>query len=238
VPKPKSVRQIILPCSTPMPNFLFDVVMPRVQPAHFYVLLAIVRKTWGWDKKRDWISLSQFKRLTGLARGTIVRALKLWQAAGLVRRARAGIRGTIAYEIPLDADLKEITGRLDGLVHRTNRSKRRQLTGLTVGPSPVQPVDTQKATQEKQIGESNASPLPDEEGKPPLTRTQLAIRRRDLRGYISSLKEHLKKPLLQPSERVRITAAVAEYRAELAQVEAALAAMPPRVTRPLNPNCF
>ena len=40
------------------------------------VLWAILRKTYGWHKKSDWISLSQFIELTGLTKPHIIRAIK------------------------------------------------------------------------------------------------------------------------------------------------------------------
>jgi phage replication O-like protein O len=40
------------------------------------VLWIILRKTYGWHKKSDWISLSQFVELTGLTKPHIIRAIK------------------------------------------------------------------------------------------------------------------------------------------------------------------
>lgn len=40
------------------------------------VLMAIIRKTYGWQKKQDRISYTQFEELTGLGRWHIARALK------------------------------------------------------------------------------------------------------------------------------------------------------------------
>ena len=38
------------------------------------VLDAIIRKTWGWNKKEDRISLSQFVDATGLKKDKVIRA--------------------------------------------------------------------------------------------------------------------------------------------------------------------
>ena len=42
--------------------------------AEFRVLLAILRKTWGWHKKQDTLSLNQIAELTGIPRRTVIRA--------------------------------------------------------------------------------------------------------------------------------------------------------------------
>jgi len=48
----------------------------RISGEEWQVLWAILRKTYGWNKKEDWISLSQFQELTGIKRPNIIRALK------------------------------------------------------------------------------------------------------------------------------------------------------------------
>ncbi|MCF7846722.1 MAG: replication protein [Candidatus Gracilibacteria bacterium] len=40
------------------------------------IFCAILRKTAGWNKKEDWIALSQFEDLTGMAKPNVCRALK------------------------------------------------------------------------------------------------------------------------------------------------------------------
>jgi len=40
------------------------------------IIAVILRKTYGWNKKEDWISLSQFAKLTGIKRNNISRILK------------------------------------------------------------------------------------------------------------------------------------------------------------------
>lgn len=47
-------------------NWLFDEVMPKTGMAAFKVVCAVVRKTWGWGKEWDMISLSQFSEITGI----------------------------------------------------------------------------------------------------------------------------------------------------------------------------
>lgn len=55
-----------------MPNSLFDIIMGRCSGAEWKLICAIYRKTRGWGKKTDLISLSQLQKITGLARSTAV----------------------------------------------------------------------------------------------------------------------------------------------------------------------
>lgn len=65
-----------VPNSFQLPNALIDEVMAELSPVAFCVLCIIVRKTKGWGKESDAISLSQFEALTGKSRKTIISALK------------------------------------------------------------------------------------------------------------------------------------------------------------------
>lgn len=59
------------PNYTQIPNAIFDYWMPILSPGEFKVLLAIARKTFGWHKERERISLRQLAELTGLNKRSI-----------------------------------------------------------------------------------------------------------------------------------------------------------------------
>ena len=63
------MRKEFTPNNTPTPNFVYDILMRKLPTDAFYVLLAMVRKTYGWESKRtmlsDQISLSQLMEMTG-----------------------------------------------------------------------------------------------------------------------------------------------------------------------------
>lgn len=48
----------------------------NLSPYESRILWAILRKTYGWNKKSDWISLSQFMEITQLSKPHIIRAIK------------------------------------------------------------------------------------------------------------------------------------------------------------------
>jgi len=48
----------------------------KLSPSEWQIIMVVLRKTWGWHKKDDWISLSQFEKNTGLHRTTVCKSLK------------------------------------------------------------------------------------------------------------------------------------------------------------------
>lgn len=59
------------------------------------VLMAVIRKTYGWHKKQDFISMSQFEKITGLDRRHIGRARKSLVRRGIITIASLGNRTAV-----------------------------------------------------------------------------------------------------------------------------------------------
>src|SRR3990167_5290590 len=81
IPERKGICQ---PNSAQIPNVIFDHWMKVLTPAEFKVLMCICRKTFGWNKSRDLISIRQIEILTGLARSSVINGLKTLEEHGLV----------------------------------------------------------------------------------------------------------------------------------------------------------
>jgi DNA-binding transcriptional ArsR family regulator len=76
------------PTTTPVPDLLFDAIMPELTESELKVLLYIIRRTYGFKRQSDTISLNQLAdgitrrdgrvldRGTGLSRSTVKRALR------------------------------------------------------------------------------------------------------------------------------------------------------------------
>lgn len=62
------MKRIEAPNYTQIPNVIFDYWMDKLTPAEFKVLLCICRKTFGFHKSVDRISLKQIEKMTGLSR--------------------------------------------------------------------------------------------------------------------------------------------------------------------------
>ncbi len=89
------------PNYTQTPNELFDHWLPLLGEAELKVLLVIMRKTFGWHKKRDIIAISQLAKLTGLLEETVVKATKCLQQKGLILREVMGVKGNQYTEYSL-----------------------------------------------------------------------------------------------------------------------------------------
>lgn len=93
------------PNYTQTPNILFDVLMADMGEAELKVVLAIVRQTLGYHKKRDPISLSQLQKLTGLSRTACSNGADYAIKRGIVARVSRGKRGVSVYELVVKSEV-------------------------------------------------------------------------------------------------------------------------------------
>ena len=78
-----------LPAFTRIPNDVIE-AMPELGNAELRVLLAIARKTYGWQKECDVISVSQLADMTGLTSRNTQSAITALLEKGLIARELAG----------------------------------------------------------------------------------------------------------------------------------------------------
>jgi hypothetical protein len=90
----------VLPATTPVPDQFFDELLPKLSGAEVKVLLYICRRTFGFKKSSDNISLSQLvsgirtkdgrtlDRGTHLGKASVARALKRLEEKNIIRRTR------------------------------------------------------------------------------------------------------------------------------------------------------
>ena len=69
-------NRLLIPNTCQVPNVIFDQVMPKVSHATFKVLMAIVRKTYGWNKVSDHISIKQITDMTGVKKTGVLASIK------------------------------------------------------------------------------------------------------------------------------------------------------------------
>jgi hypothetical protein len=109
------------PTYTQVPDELFDVLMPQLSDAELRVLLYIVRRTFGFKRDSDSISLSQMVKGitthdgrvldtgTGLAKSTVARGLKGLRDKGIIvaTRNQSKTRGDqpTTYRLRFKADI-------------------------------------------------------------------------------------------------------------------------------------
>jgi hypothetical protein len=61
---------------TAIPNWIIDDVMPVISPASAKVLMYVLRRTAGWQRESDAISVRQFSTTLNLSKPTVLKALK------------------------------------------------------------------------------------------------------------------------------------------------------------------
>ena len=77
-------------------NELYDAILEKLNSyRHLKVALAIVRKTYGYRKKEDDLTVSQLAKLTGIHRNNVGKALTELEEAGVINPVRPGEHGLI-----------------------------------------------------------------------------------------------------------------------------------------------
>lgn len=98
--------RITAPNYTQTPNDLADHWLPFLSGVETKVLVVIMRKTLGWHKKRDRISMSQLEKLTGCQEKAIATAIKSLIKKGLIAKFVDGPKGiqSTYYELIVQED--------------------------------------------------------------------------------------------------------------------------------------
>jgi phage replication O-like protein O len=96
-------REFEVKRSMQYPNVLVDEILPDLKPSAVKVLNVIVRKTFGWQKLSDELSLSQLEKLTKLRRAAVVAAVAELERIEVVtiRRGAKG-QGSNVYTLNVD----------------------------------------------------------------------------------------------------------------------------------------
>ena len=101
------------PNHTQTPNDLFDQWLPHLNESELKVILVIIRKTFGWHKQRDRISLSQMEALTGHCKKHICKAIASLQEKGFIIKEIEGILGKeevfFSLNVSEESEIKEIS---------------------------------------------------------------------------------------------------------------------------------
>ena len=132
---------IEVPNYTQIPNVYFDEIMQTLNQTENIVFLVIMRKTFGWHKKRDKISYSQIMEITGIkSRSTVSTALKGLLEKGLIETQKAG--QLISYTVSINE-----------LVQKIDQSKN--CTGTSPNSVLVQPKTGTETVHTKEILNKN-----------------------------------------------------------------------------------
>lgn len=139
---PQETQGLEAPTHTQTPNSLFDVYMKDMSESELRVVLCAVRKTFGYHKQRDPISLTQFQRMTGMSRQGVLDGIERAVKRGLLIPVGLGTRNVTIYEL-------NVTGQQSGLVKQVDQSKSLTRTSQASRPELVKQVDTQKKSSKE-----------------------------------------------------------------------------------------
>lgn len=172
--------RIQAPNYTQIPNAIFDLMADKgagLTEKELKVLLAIARKTFGWHKKRDKISLTQLEELTSLSRPSVVAGLEAAIERGIVRRTpdKNDKRGGVFYELVVEemAQSDQMTSKDFELVNNSNQLKELTKTSKDFELELVKNINTQKKEKEKK--ESGVEETQAEPSARPLSELAIAI---------------------------------------------------------------
>lgn len=141
------------PNFTAIPNVILD-HMASLSEAELRVVLAVCRKTFGWHKERDVLSITQLEQLTGLSRQGVVNALGPLLEQRILDRVPAGM--SFAYTILVNEidQSNYFTSQDNGLVNTVDQTSQLCVTEL------VNTVDTQKKGNKQEKKERATPPTP------------------------------------------------------------------------------
>lgn len=77
-------------------NLLEKIAKIKMSGQSWQVLIAILRKTYGYNKKSDWIEYSQLSQITNLSKSRICESIKLLRDCGIITQKRNGIKQIIS----------------------------------------------------------------------------------------------------------------------------------------------
>lgn len=82
-------KRIYLPNTTQTPNDILDNSMKELSGSEFKVIMAILRKTLGWHKWADYISISQIMEATGLSNRQSINCVNSLEKKGFIRTKKS-----------------------------------------------------------------------------------------------------------------------------------------------------
>ena len=94
------MSKIIVPNYTQVPNVVIDDLAAKLSDSAFKIYVVLIRKTKGWEQKRDAIAISQFCELTGKSKPTVIKALDELCNLALIKKTRFTKYGN-EYELNL-----------------------------------------------------------------------------------------------------------------------------------------
>jgi phage replication O-like protein O len=142
---------------TKTPNVFFDDLLPQIESlTELKVTLAILRKTNGWQKTQDTLSLSLLQTLTGLSRQGVLNGIEEGMKRGTITRKEQGQSFSYGLKIVNNTD-RQLVNDLDQSIELTSQRNRPEVVN-DLDRQLVNNLDTQKKEEkEKKEKKKDAS---------------------------------------------------------------------------------
>lgn len=127
-----------IPNSFQVPNALVDQLMATMGAADLKCYLTIVRKTVGWQKPSDRISITQFMRITGLSNRAVITACANLESIGLITVTKDE-HGNKSYSLVRGSE-KSSWGEESSLAKGSEESSPHEKSSLPKNTKPVKKV--------------------------------------------------------------------------------------------------
>lgn len=110
-------------------DVLMALVKHRLNATQYQIILLVIRKTWGYNKKEDWISLTQFENYLSKSRPAITNEIKeLVKNNILVKKSYPGIRAL--YSVNKEFNQWKQLGKKTLLGKKTYTTSKENLLSL------------------------------------------------------------------------------------------------------------
>ena len=192
-----------IPNSFQVPTAFVDEVMSQISDVAAKLYLIICRKTRGWHKEVDSISLSQFQKISGKSRPTITKALAELIQVGLVVECESTVHGN-SFKLNDDCAvgwMLKVPSKKSLLVKKFNHASKKSLLVL------VKNLYTQKTLskdtlQNKKINKKSKSESEKPKAEKPNAFDAKAIElpvnvNRDLWIQFVDMRNSIRKPLTE-----------------------------------------
>jgi len=159
------------PNYTQTPNAFFDEHLPDMGFAELKVVCFAMRKTFGWHKENDRISLSQFVDGTGLSKRGVIDGIEAAIRRGVMHRKKDG--QSYRYSLAVSVASGEVTSQEDTeVVKQLHRGG--EVTSQVSGEAASHTKEKTKETNQKKAPASDSAPpdhpngkeVPNDQGQP------------------------------------------------------------------------
>ena len=134
---------------TPIANEIMEALMKvNLSAYESRVLWFLFRKTYGWNKKTDWITLSQFSACIGLDRRLIHRAIKSLSSKKMIVIERDDTF-KIRYGFQKDFKKWKLSSKKMTVINRDTKLSSKEMTRLSSIQIPTKETITKETIQKK-----------------------------------------------------------------------------------------